>query len=620
MKEIIFVGNPNAGKSTLFNALAHAHAHTGNWNGVTVGAFSKTVKTKQGEAIYTDLPGIYSFNCYSLEERQTKEYLYLHKNCLIVNVIDVRYLSRSLLFTRELLNREANVIIALTMCKRFYKNGGKADINEISERIGVPVYAVDAFSVADVDVFNTVLQNYCFKSQSSVFSSFSDVNSEKGKAEIKRNENTSKLITEEIYAPQKRKETIIEKLCYNRFLCLPLFFCLLGCVFFLTFGNKMPGTICKEWLENLICEKFSSVIASRLSTPAIRALVCEGFLRSAGGVLSFLPQITLLYAFLLFMEESGYMSVLAFSADGVFRKFGLNGRAVFCILLGFGCTAQAILSTRGFEKKTMQNRTIAALPYISCSAKLPVYLTLLSAFFSHPFIAVAGLYLTGVAVTLCVFAFLSRGEKGDFILEIPEMQLPNSIFFVKTLLFRLKQFIIKIVTVVTAFTLIVWFVSSFDFKFRYVPVERSMLAFFCDGLKYVFYPIGVRDWQTAFALFSGLVAKENVAGLLTLFYPEGLAYSTHTAVALAVFVLFCSPCVSAIVASAREIGWSSAFFNAVLQTATAVFAAYVTYYVLETRVLLLGLLLLLTILFLAKRFCFERIHRSRGGLFKKFHG
>ena len=605
-REIIFTGNPNAGKSTLFNALTGAHARTGNWHGVTVGALSKAVKSPRGRFLYTDLPGIYSLDGYSMEEKGAADYLRGHKNALLVNVADVRTLSRSLRLTRALIGAGYAVVLALTMCRAFRKNGGSVNVSALSAALGVPVFAVDAFRPHEVKAFNSFLQG-----EGAFRAAHARKTGEKDEGE--------KPLPRSVYVPQKRKAGFIEKICYNRALCLPLFFCLMGSLFFLTFGRGMPGAAMKSWLEELICVRLADAVGAHLSVPAVRALVCDGFFRSAGGVLSFLPQLAMLYGFLLFMEESGYMSALAFTADGVFRKFGLNGRAVFCVLLGFGCTAQAILSTRGFENRAMQKRTICALPYISCSAKLPVYLTLLSSFFARPFLAVAGLYALGVVVSLLVFSFLSRGEKGEFILELPEMQLPDPIFFVKTLLFRLKQFIIKIVTVVTAFTLAVWFFSSFNFSLRYVPAEESMLAFFSDGLKYVFYPVGVRDWETAFALFSGLVAKENVAGLLTLFYPAGLPYTAPTAFALAVFVLFCSPCISAIAASAREIGWKDSLCSAVLQTATAVLAAYAAYFLFVYRIFIPAAAVLVLLLAAGKRLCFERIHRKERRHAQKFH-
>lgn len=598
-REIIFAGNPNAGKSTLFNALTHAHAHTGNWHGVTVGPLSKYVKTSSGGVLFTDLPGVYSLNGYSMEEKVAAEYIKAHKNALFVDVIDVRRLSRSLALFHMIADMGASVLIVLTMCKDFQKCGGKLNIDLLSRRLGVPVYAVDSFSKKETTAFFELLRGT------------SSVERVKGEG--------ASLTLDDIYTPAQRREGRIERICAHPVCCLPIFFLIVAAVFYLTFGANMPGTFLKGCLETLICERLTAFLSSFFPTPAIQSLVCDGILRSAGGVLSFLPQIAILYTFLFFLEESGYMSVLAFSADGVFRKIGLNGRAVFCILLGFGCTAQAILSTRGFDDKGMQRRTISALPYIPCSAKLPVYLTLLSTFFARPFLAVIAFYLLGGAVSILTFAIRAKGAVADGVSEVAQMRLPDIPALIRTIGFRLKQFILKIGTVVAAFTVIVWFVSSFDFHFRYVATENSMLAVCCGGLKYIFYPIGVTDWQTTFALFSGLIAKENVAGLLQLFYPDGLPVSLPTALSLGVFLLFCSPCVSAIAASAREIGWKTSLFNAVWQTTTAVFASYFSYFIFRHILPSVVALFLLVLLLIVKRFCFERIYRKKTRKIKKFH-
>jgi ferrous iron transport protein B len=589
-------GNPNTGKSTLFNAITGAHAHTGNRHGVTVGATSKRVKQGKEETIYTDLPGIYSLRGYSLEERTGIEYLESHKNALVVNVIDVRRLNGSIILTEELARRGEKCVVVLTMYKAFLRRGGRLDEKELSRRLGVPVFIVDAYDRRAVQSLKKKLSD----------------------DELFRVPRSGKPKISDIYFPAKREETWVEKLLFNRFLCLPIFFLLTAFIFFVTFGENMPGMILKNFTESGL-RFLGGAVAERISSPVVRSLWVDGLVLPVSGVIAFLPQIAILYAFLQFLEESGYMSALAFSADGVFAKAGLNGRAVFCLLLGFGCSAQAILSTRGFEDEKMQRRTIYALSYISCSAKLPVYVTLLSSFFSDPFPAVLLLYALGVLTALGVFYFFSNGKEGDFILELPEIQLPNPFFFVKTLLFRLKQFIIKVATVVAVFTIAVWFFSSFSFRLEYVETERSMLAFFCKGLQYLLYPIGIKDWKMTFALFSGLIAKENVAGLLAVFYPSGLHISAYSAFSLAVFILYCSPCISAITAAARELGAKRAIGNAVLQTISALLIAYAMYYALHNILLfVVGAALSLLLLWM-KRFCFEGIYRKARGFVKKIH-
>jgi ferrous iron transport protein B len=482
------------------------------------------------------------------------------------------------------------------MYKSFSRRGGRLNVKELSRRLGVPVLIVDSYDRKDV----LRLKEKLF--DESIFCV----------------PKVGKIDLSDIYFPAKRRETPIEKLLFNRFLCLPIFFLLTALIFFVTFGENMPGMFLKDLTETGL-RFLGEAIAAKILSPVVRSLWLDGLVLPVSGVIAFLPQIAILYAFLQFLEESGYMSALAFSADGVFAKAGLNGRAVFCLLLGFGCSAQAILSTRGFEDEKMQRRTVYALAYISCSAKLPVYVTLFSAFFPDPFPAVLLLYMLGVFTALGVFYFFSDGQEGDFILEIPEIQWPNAFSFAKTLLFRLKQFIIKVVTVVAVFTVAVWFFSSFSFRLEYVGREESMLAFVCKGLQYLLYPIGVKDWKMTFALLSGLIAKENVAGLLAVFYPNGLSVSVYSAFSLAVFVLYCSPCISAIAAAARELGVKRAILNAVLQTISALLMAYMMYYVTHNALILaVGAALLLLLLWI-KRFCFERIYSRRRRNIKKVH-
>lgn len=597
-REIVLVGNPNAGKSTLFNALTHGHAHTGNWHGVTVGAYSKTVGTGNEKITFTDLPGVYSLQGFSMEEKLAVEYVSSHKEALFIDVIDVRNLKRSLALFKSLTDMGASVLVVLTMCKDFLKRGGKADCKELSRRLGVPVIAADAFSRKEIASLSGILRT---------------------EGAFQKRNTGEFLALDGVYFPAKSGESVIERICASPIFCLPIFFLLVAAVFFVTFGNHMPGAVLKNLAEELICDRLCEALAPHFPTPAVCALVCDGVLRSVGGVLSFLPQIAILYSFLFFLEESGYLSVLAFSADGVFRKLGLSGRAVFCLLLGFGCTAQAILATRGFEDGKMQRRTISVLPYIPCSAKMPVYLTLFSSFFARPFVAVFGFWIFGTIVALLCFAF--QAEKGGGgVTEVARMRLPDFRSFFRTIAYRLLLFVEKIGTVVLAFTVVVWFVSSFDFSFAYTSIENSMLAVCCNGLKYVFYPIGVTDWQTTFALFSGLIAKENVAGLLQLFYPDGLTITLPAALSLGVFLLFCSPCVSAVAASAREIGTKRSLFNAAGQTVVAVFASYLAYFSLLHIRAAAVILCAATLFIFLKRFCFERIHRNKRRKTEKFYG
>ncbi|MDE5897640.1 MAG: hypothetical protein K2H43_07485, partial [Clostridia bacterium] len=330
------------------------------------------------------------------------------------------------------------------------------------------------------------------------------------------------------------------------------------------------------------------------------------------GVLCFLPQIAMLFLVLTLMEESGFLSRLAMLTDGFFARLGLNGRAVFSLLMGFGCTAAAVLTTRGLDDKKIQRRVMLLLPYIPCSAKLPVFLTLASSFFENPFWAVVALYALGVALSVLAAVLLRSGKPPHFVMELAPFQESDRIVVIKSLLFQLKQFIIKVATIVLAFFLLSWLLSSFDFSFRMCTAEESMLACLCGGLKFLFAPIGMGDWKIAYAALSGLIAKENVAGALAMFY-GGFPYSAASGFAFAVFMLACSPCVSAIAATAREAGWKRALLYAVCQTVSALLLSYLTYFALCGGAIWLAAgALVVGLLYGIGKKQVERIRRKRG--------
>ncbi|MDE7158039.1 MAG: hypothetical protein K2N74_00530, partial [Clostridiales bacterium] len=288
-------------------------------------------------------------------------------------------------------------------------------------------------------------------------------------------------------------------------------------------------------------------------------------------------------------------------------------------LMGFGCTAAAILTTRGLDDKKIQRRVILCLPYISCSAKLPVFLALSASFFTNPFLAVVLLYALGIGLSFVAALLMKEKKAPAFVLELAPLQIPNPVFVLKSLLFQIKQFIIKVATVILAFFLLSWILSSFNFAFRPCAVEESMLAFFCGGLKYLFAPLGMGDWRIAYAALSGLVAKENVAGALAMFY-GAFPFSAASAFSFATFILACSPCVSAIAASAREVGWKRALLYALIQTGSALLLSYAMYFALLGGAVYLAVAVVPVVaIWLIGKKQIEKVRGKRGKLLKKLH-
>lgn len=601
---IILAGNPNCGKTTLFNAFTHSNAKTGNWHGVTVGERCKRARIGGKEVTVCDLPGIYSLLTHSLEERVSKEAIEGENYDAVVAVADAVTLSRSIKLPLEIAARGKTTILVITMADLLKKRGGSLDTEALSSRLGIPVVAVDPRSSRDIRRLKGVVAEACAAPEQT----FVPMEAESA--------------LRGLYREGSEKSGIADFVLYNPVTAYALFILIMLGVFFLAFGSRMPGVFLKEKTEYLIGELAGGGAVSLLQRagahPAIISLVKDALFEGAAMLLSFVPQIVIVQAALLILEESGYMSSLAFMTDGIFSKVGLSGRAAFSVLMGFGCSAAAIMTTRGLEDKRIQKRTVLILPYISCSAKMPVYLTLISSFFAHKFRTLCAVYAVGVLISLFAALILKKvyGGESEFVLEIPHLQIPRFSLLMKSLLFYVKQFIMKIATVVTAFLIVMWFLLSFDITFRYVGQgsDACILRYLCEGFKFLFYPMGIFDWRIALSAVSGLVAKESVAGMLGMFYGNDIssAMSSASALAFIVFMMTCSPCVSAIAATAREFGRKSAVLYALAQTGIAFLAAYLTYFMLAYGAAAVGAAVLaaLAVVLPSGRKGIEKIHRK----------
>ena len=517
--KVVLAGNPNAGKTTLFNALTGSSLRTGNFHGVTTSPAKKTVKG----ITYVDVPGAYNFSPYSMEERSAVEEI--NSADVIINVVDCLTLENSLNLTRKITSKNKNTALYLTKSSLLKRRGGRVDAKKLSAYLGVPVY---------------------------------DCPPKKLKKELQSGINfkvakNDKILLDEAYSGGNLKISRADRLFYNNIFSLFFFVAAITLMFFLAFHPMMPGAYLKGLTEELICVKLCGLITSKMQNVIIISLLEEGVFGGAGGVLSFIPQIAILYIVLTFLDESGVMSALSFTTDGVFEKVKLSGRAAFSLISGFGCTAAAILTTRGYSTPSAQRRTIAILPFIPCGAKLPVFLTFLSPLFSNPFPAITCFYFAGVLISL-IASTLIKGAGEGMLSEVAPVCLPSPKTVAIKLCFYLKGFIIKVSGTVMLFCLISWFLSHFSFTFGYVEVESSMLAAISRLTVPLFMPMGITDWRIAYAALCGFIAKENIAATIALLCPAGTNLTLAATMGICTFVLLCPACISAFSASCKEAG------------------------------------------------------------------
>ena len=537
-KRAVLAGNPNAGKTTLFNALTHSSLRTGNFHGVTTSSSEKT----SGGVTYVDAPGLYAMSAYSMEEANAAEQI--KSADLIINVADALTLENSLNLTRRLIDTGKPVALYVTKLNQLKKRGGRLDAEKLSRYLGVPV-----FTCSPKQFKKSVEEGINF-------------NVAKGGASIA-----------EAYSSGREGLSRADKLFYNRFFALFFFIAAIALMFFLAFHPKMFGAVLKDLTENLICVKLSDAITSHMRNEAVISLLSEGILGGAGSVLSFVPQIAVLYLFLTLLDESGITSALSLATDGLFEKVKLSGRAAFSLVSGFGCTAAAILTTRGYSTSSAQKRTVAVLPYIPCGAKLPVFLTFLAPLFKNPFPVITCFYFAGLLISLA-FSFVLKGDGEGMLSEVTPIIFPQLSAVGKKLFFYIKGFIIKVSGVILAFCVISWFFSHFSFKFEYVTADESMLAALSRVLAFAFKPMGVDDWRIAYSALCGFVAKENVAATVAMLMPEGTGLSMPSALAVSTFILLSPACISALSASVKETGLKFTLKCFAVQTAVAFIGAY----------------------------------------------
>ena len=602
--KIGLVGNPNAGKTTLFNALTGAREYVGNRPGVTVERKERRLSAFGRGMEIVDLPGIYSLSAYSMEEVVARDFIVGEHPDAIINIVDATNLERNLYLTVQLLELGAPLVLALNMMDEVKSRGIEIDAQVLSRELGVPVVPISARTGQGVDALlrccasvpNLRYTALRIETRDSAGSSSDD-------AQVRAADSRYRYIERVTGASVKRHapgeasvSERIDAVLTNRYIGIPIFLAVMALLFVLTFDTL--GSRLSDGVELMISDyavPFAGNLLNGLGAPDwLVSLVCDGILTGVGGVLTFLPQIALLFFFLSLLEDSGYLSRTAFLMDRALRRFGLSGKSFIPMLMGFGCSVPAAMSARTMENESDRRMTILLVPFMSCSAKLPVYGMIASAFFERARgLVVLGLYAMGILVGIGTGVLfrktLFRANHAPFVMELPPYRVPmlkNTLLHVGE---RVQHFLERAGTVILLMSVVLWFLMRFDTSLSLTPdTAQSLLGRFGTRIAPVFAPLGFGNWQASVALLTGVVAKEAVVSSLSLFVgvtgSEALSAALRTlftplsAFTFLVFVLLYVPCMAAVATMRRELNsFRLTAFMVVYQCAVAYLVAFLVH-------------------------------------------
>ncbi|MEQ8196675.1 MAG: ferrous iron transport protein B [Clostridiaceae bacterium] len=603
MTTIALLGNPNVGKTTLFNELTGSNQYVGNWAGVTVEkkeGFHKDIKI-------VDLPGIYAMDTFSNEEKVAKNFLSEGNADAILNIVDASNLQRNLYLTTQLKEFKIPIILVLNMMDIVLQRGYLINIDLLERELGVKVIPISASKGRGIDQIKSELENKNFlnypidndfhlQSEEEVYGFLDKLvpkiliskDSKDSKAINKKNHEILSNLDIKEKKSLNLSETM-DKILLNPFLAYPLFFMAIIVIFKFTFS--WVGIPLSDWLDGTILQGIIIPGAQNLLSSYsswFQSLIVDGIISGVGSIVVLLPVILALFFCISILEDSGYMARAAFLMDKLMRKMGLSGKAFIPMMVGFGCTVPAIMSARTLESEKDRKLTALLVPFMSCNARLPVYLVFASVFFrGREGLVVGSLYLGGVLVAFLLGILfkntLFKKDEEPFIIELPEYKMPEIKNVFRHTWDKGKGFLKKAGTIIFAMSVVIWFLSNFNFSGLSGEVNNSFLSSIGNFIAPFFAPLGFGNWQSAVSLLTGLLAKETVVstmevifkGDLSLILPEH--FNFLTALSFLVFVLLYTPCVSAVGTMKKEFGIKFTLFSIVYQLTIAWVISFMVY-------------------------------------------
>lgn len=673
---VALIGNPNCGKTSLFNHLTGRQEHVGNYSGVTVGASSSSMQYAGYTFNIVDLPGTYSISAYSPEEIYVRNYLREETPDVIINVVDASNIERNMYLTTELIDMDRSMVICLNMYDELLSAGHKLDYELLGKMIGVPMVPTVSKSGKGIDkLLDTVISVYEDKNQAvrhihislgsdiekavsvlkNLIKQHGDVGHVlsprylaikllEGDTEIERLINSAKggysilarrdelvrhlhelsdediaetiaaekygfiagAMAETMQRSKVEKVTtteLIDRIVTNRYIGYPLFFALMFLTFWLTF---MLGQYPMDWIQSGV-DWLSQIVAAYLPDGILKDLIADGVIGGVGGVIVFLPNILILYFCISFMEDTGYMARAAFIMDKLMHRIGLHGKSFIPLIMGFGCNVPAITASRTIESRSSRLITILINPFMSCSARLPIYVLLVGTFFPHCAASVfMGLYVAGILVAVVTARLLRRfwfkKDETPFVMELPPFRMPTIRSSFQHMWNKGEQYLRKMAGLILVASVVVWALNYFP-RYQSSPTaddtnRDSYLEMAGKAITPVMEPIGL-NWRSSVAALAGVPAKEIVVSTLGVLYSDNEAvddaslahaitspdtitgqpgFTPASALAFMVFILLYCPCTATLVAIFRETGnWRYSLFSAIYNTSVAWIVAFAVY-------------------------------------------
>ena len=576
MINVALLGNPNVGKTTVFNLLTGSKQYVGNWPGVTIerkeGFLSNDIKV-------IDLPGIYAMDTFSNEEKVSKDFLENGNVDIILNVVDASNLSRNLYLTTQLMKFNKPIIILLNMLDVAESKGINIDIPSLEKELGISIVPIVAKKKEGLENISRDI-NLELKKSINYKKDFGD--------ETQTYQEIEKILSKSINIDVKAKETLsdkIDNIVLNPILAYPIFIGALFLLFKFTFdwvGGPLQG-LTETLINNYIAIPVDALLTN--SSPWFHSLIVDGIIGGLGGALPFFPLICVLFLGMSFFEDSGYMSRTAFLMDTIMRKVGLSGKAFIPMIMGLGCSSPAIMATRTLESEKDRKITALIAPLMTCGAKLPIYALFVSIFFpNNAAIVTVSLYLLGIVVAIIIALVLNKtAYKSDvepFVLELPEYKMPTLSALLKNTWNKSKGFLVRVCTLMFAMSVVIWLLSSFNFSGFTTNIDNSFLAYLGRIISPIFAPLGFGDWRAGVSILTGISAKEVVISTMQVVYGNlntvlPTVFTAVTAYGFLVFSALYTPCIAALSTMRKEYGNKMMIISASYQFAVAWIAAFI---------------------------------------------